>query len=194
MRARLRSILLILTVLALVNACGPLAPRHSGSTEDRKAAGEFAAVRQNIRQQLAAENYPAALALVLSSGLPEAELAEEYGLALKGVLMQAEDYREKNLPEKAGPLYRVALDGYPKTPEAATRVGTRSDGITQGIETCADQLMERGLAAYRSGDLDQAITDWKLIRVFAPQHEASRKALQTAEVQLANLKKVRAEK
>jgi hypothetical protein len=54
--------------------------------------------------------------------------------------------------------------------------------------------MERGLAAYRSGDLDQAITDWKLIRAFAPEHQASRKALQTAEIQLANLKKVRAEK
>jgi tetratricopeptide (TPR) repeat protein len=203
MRARLRPILQILTVLALVSGCGSLTPSPpanpapaaiSGSPEDRKPAGEAAAaVRQKIRQLLAADSYPAALALVLSSGLSETELAEEYGLALKGLLKKADVYREKDLPEKAGPLYRAALDGYPATPAVAAKAGTRPAGITAGIETCADQLLERGLAAYRSGDLDQAIRTWKLIHVFAPQHQASRKALQTAEVQLANLKKVRAE-
>ena len=204
MRAPLRTGLLIPAVLFLLSSCGPLTPSPpanpapaavSDSPEDRKAAGEpAAALRQKIRQQLAADNYPAALALVLGSGLSEEEVAEEHGRALKGVLKQAEGYLEKDLPEKAGPLYRAALDGYPATPAVAAKAGTRPAGITAGIETCADQLLERGLAAYRNGNLDQAITDWKLIRDFAPQHQASRKALQTAEVQLANLKKVRAEK
>ncbi|HEY7745131.1 MAG TPA: hypothetical protein VIA07_02255 [Desulfuromonadales bacterium] len=214
MRARLRPILLLLAVLSLVSACRPTAPPQSSvsapaptpvsvpapvlapapdRSEDRSAAPEPAPARQNIRQQLAAANFPAALALILASGLSEGEVAEEYGRTLKGVLKQAEGYLEKELPEKAGPLYRAALDGYPKTPAVAARVGTRPAGITAGIEACADQLMERGLASYRSGNLDRAIADWKLIRAFAPRHQASRKALQTAEVQLANLKKVRAE-
>lgn len=204
MRARLRPILLIPAVLFLLSSCGPLFPSPpgsrapaavSGSPEDRNFSGEpAAAVRQKIRQQLAAGNYPAALAVVLASGQAEEELVEEYGRALKGVLKQADGYREKDLPEKAGPLYRAALECYPKTAAVAARVGTRPAGITAGIETCADQLMERGLAAYRSGDLDQAIKTWQLIHVFAPQHQPSQKALQTAEVQLTNLKKVRAEK
>jgi hypothetical protein len=194
MRARLRPVVLILAVLSLVSACLPPPPPHSARLGDRKTAEEpAAAARQKIRQHLAADNHPAALALVLSSGLAETDLAEEYGLALRGLLKQAEGYREKDLPEKAGPLYRAALDGYPATPAVAARVGIRPAGITAGIESCANQLLERGLAAYRSGDLDQAIRTWKLIHVFATQHQASRKALQTAEVQLANLKKVRAE-
>jgi hypothetical protein len=194
MRARLRPVVLILAVLSLVSACHPPAPPHSARLGDRRTTEEPVAARQKIRQHLAADNHPAALALVLSSGLAETALAEEYGLALRGVLKQAEGYQGKDLPEKAGPLYRAALDGYPATPAIAAKVGMRPAGITAGIETCADQLLERGLAAYRSGDLDQAIRTWKLIHVFAPQHQASRKALQTAEVQLANLKKVRAEK
>jgi hypothetical protein len=193
MRARLRPVVLILAILSLVSACHPPTPPHPASLRDRKAAEEPAVVRQKIRQHLAADNHSAALALVLSSGLSEAELAEEYGLALKGLLKQATGYLEKDLPEKAGPLYRAALDGYPATPAAAAKAGTRPAGISAGIEACADQLLERGLAAYRGGDLDQAIRTWKLIHVFAPQHQPSLKALRTAEVQLANLKKLRTE-
>jgi tetratricopeptide (TPR) repeat protein len=216
MRARLCPILLILAILSLVSACrAPAPPQPPGPSsaviyvdpKDRKPAEEPAekpaekpaeepatAVRQKIRQQLAVDNYSAALVLVLGSGLSEEEVAEEYERAIKGVLKQAEGYREKDMPEKAGPLYRAALDGYPKSAAVAARVETRPAGISTGIETCADQLMERGLAAYRSGDLDQAIKTWKLIHVFAPQHQSSRKALETAEVQLNNLKKVRSEK
>jgi tetratricopeptide (TPR) repeat protein len=193
MKVRLRPVVLILAVLSLVSACLPPAPPLPASLGERKTAEEPAAVRQKIRQHLAADNHPAALALVVSSGLADTALAEEYGLALRGVLKQAEGYQGKDLPEKAGPLYRAALDGYPATPAIAAKAGMRPAGITAGIEACADQLLERGLAAYRRGDLDQAIRTWKLIHVFAPQHQASRKALQTAEVQLANLKKVRAE-
>jgi tetratricopeptide (TPR) repeat protein len=204
MRARPCSALLLLAVILPLNACQPPVTLQSpvsqvqvaapAAPEKRKpAAVAGATVRQNIRQQLAAENYPAALALIRASGLSEAELAEEVGRALKGVLTQAEGFLQKDLPEKAGPLYRAALDGYPKTPAGAARIETNPAGITAGIETCADRLMERGLAAYRSGDLDQAIEEWKLIHVFAPRHQASRQALQTAEVQLANLKKMRTE-
>ena len=205
MRARPWPVPWIPAVLFLLNACGSLtssppagltpAPPVSLSPEDRKSAVDPAvAARQNIRKQLAAEDYPAALALVLASGLSGENLAEEYGRALKGLVKQAEGYLEKELPEKAGPLYRAALEGYPATPAVAARVGTPPTGITAGIEACADRLMERGLAAYRSGDLDQAIKTWKLIHVFASRHQPSLQALQTAEVQLANLKKVRAGK
>jgi len=149
--------------------------------------------RQKIRQQLAADNAPSALALILASGLTEAELAEEHGRAVKGVLNRADELARRDQPEKAGPLYRAALDGYPKTPAVAARVGKGSNEIAAEVDACADRLLERGLVAYRGGNLEQAIQTWRLILVFAPQHQASRKALQTAEVQLANLKKVRAE-
>lgn len=202
-----RCLLPILAVLLLMNSCRSLpvsdplpvvkpAPVAIDSvppaSPPAKPAGP--SLRQKIQQQLAADNAPAALAMILTSGLPEAELAEEYGRALNGVLNKADELARREQPEKAGPLYRAALDGYPKTPAVAARVGTSSAKIEAGIDSCADRLMEHGLLAYRGGDLEQAIRTWKLIHGFAPQHQASRKALQTAEVQLANLKKVRAEK
>jgi hypothetical protein len=205
MRERPCFALLLLAVFLPLNAChspvtlqppaGQVQVAAPAVPEKRKpAAVASATIRQNIRQQLAAENYPSALALIQASGLSEGELAEEFGRALKGMLNQAEGFLQKDLPGKAGPLYRAALDGYPKTPAVAARVETNPAGITAGIDTCADRLMERGLAAYRSGDLEQAIKEWKLIHVFAPRHQASRQALRTAEVQLANLKKVRTDK
>ena len=44
--------------------------------------------------------------------------------------------------------------------------------------------MEQGLMNYRAGKLDDAIKVWEKIIVFAPQHQASQKAIQTAFVQL----------
>jgi len=202
MRARLCPVLLILAVLSFLSACRLTSPPPASpppSTVDvvpeqqKPVEDPVAAPRQKIRQQLAADDSLAALTLILASGLPETEFADEYVRALKGVLNQAEGLLQKDLPEKAGPLYRAVLNGYPKKSAVAARVGMSPDDIATGIETCADRLMERGLADYRSGNLDQAIRTWKQIHVFAPRHQASRKALQTAEVQLANLKKVRGE-
>lgn len=207
MKVRRYLLLPILAVLVLLNSCrtspvsGPTpvvspAPVAKYPVPQAPQPIEPAglSLRQKIRQHLAADNPPAALVLIQSSGLPEAELAEEYGQALKGVLNRADELARRDQPDKAGPLYRTALDGYPKTPAVAARVGTSRAGIAAEVDACADRLMERGLLAYRSGDLEQAIRIWKPISVFAPQHQASRQALRTAEVQLANLKKVRSEK
>lgn len=202
MKARPWLLLPVLAVLLLLSACHSSVPPLAGPAPAvvdvvppvrPSVERSGAALRQKIRQQLAADNFSTALALIGTSGLPETELAEEFGLALKGALKQAAAFMQKDLPEKAGPLYRAALGGYPKTAAVAARAGTTAADIEAGIDSCADRLMERGLVAYRSGDLEQAIRTWKQVHRFAPQHQPSRKALQTAEVQLANLKKVRAE-
>lgn len=187
---------LLLSSLLILSACGSLDPAHLRSPS-RVAEDRAASARQNIRQQLAADNYRAALALVrqeVQGNLPEAALAEEYERALNGLLRQAEQYREKGVPEKAGPLYRAALEAFPERPPVAERAALPAAEIAARIETCAGELMERGLVAYRSGDLDRAIGTWKMVRAFDPRHQASQKALKTAEVQRANLEKVQAEK
>lgn len=153
---------------------------------------QTAALRNEIHRKLETEEYRSALNLLRkeNKGIPEASLAEEYGRAINGLLGQAERYRETGLPEKAGELLRSAHDGYPKTEAAAEYVNATPAEILARIEECAGELMERGLVAYRAGDLDEAIRMWKTIRAFSPRHQASRKALETAEVQRANLEKV----
>lgn len=207
MKSGFRLLLPILAILCLLNACRSSPPTAGPASAIRPSpttvaiappvpqpvAPTAATLRQRIRQELAADSFPAALELILTSGLPEAEWAEEYGQALRGVLSQAAVLVQKDLPEKAGPLYRTAQESYPKAPAIAARLETSPTEIEARVDACANRLMERGLEAYRSGDLESAIRTWKLIHGFSPRHQASRKALQTAEVQLANLKKVRAE-
>ena len=155
-------------------------------------AERISALRQEIALKLEAGEYRFALNLLRkeSRGMPEASLAEEYGRAINGLLGDAERHRKKGMPEKAGELLRFAHDGYPKTEAAAKHVDATPAEILPLIEECAGELMERGLVAYRAGDLDEAIRMWKTIRAFSPRHQASRKALETAEVQRANLEKV----
>lgn len=195
--------LLLPSILFVLTACGPIdfsrfieTPKGgSFDVPDRRAAS--AACRQEIGQQLASENYRSALEMVrkeVRGGVPEAALAEEYGRALNGVLSTAERYRTGGMPEKAGELFRLAHEKFPETATVSKRVSLTSPEIKVRIEACADQLMERGLVAYRGGDLDGAIKTWKMIHTFDPRHQASRKALETAEIQRVNLEKVRAAK
>lgn len=185
-------VFLLFAALFVASGCGPYGLAERTAAEDRVALA-----RQKIQAQLAAGKYGAALGQVqkqVSGGLPEEALAEEYARALNGVLKQAEQYRGKGVPEEAGPHYRMALEAFPQTSPIASRSILSAAVIGTRIEACADELMDRGLIAYRSGDLDQAIKTWKAIRTFAPQHQESQKALQTAMVQRVNLEKVNAER
>jgi len=201
MKIRHWRILLLPSILFALTACGPIdfsrfiqVPREGFfGTPGQRAASVTR--RQEIGAQLASENYCSALELVrkeVRGGVQETALAEEYGRAVNGVLSTAERYRDKGQPEKAGELFRLAHEGFPETPAVAKRSKLTRPEILARIENCADQLMERGLVAYRGGDLDGAIKTWRQIQTFSPRHQASRKALETAEVQRSNLEKVRA--
>ncbi len=203
MKIRRWSKLLLPSILFALTACGPAAfsrfneaPREGFfGTPGKRAAS--AACRQEIGEQLQSENYRSALELVrkeIRGGVAETALAEEYGRAVNGVLGTAELYRDRGLPEKAGELYRLAHEGFPETAAVAKRSRLTRSEIKARIDACAGQLMERGLVAYRGGDLEGAIKTWKMIQTFDPRHQASRKAMETAEVQRINLEKVRAAK
>ena len=201
--------LLLPAILLSLSACGPADfSRRAGAAAEvrqsepvQRAAPSSperpATLRPEIRRQLEAERYRSALNLLckeINGGLPEAALAEEYGQAVNGILGKAEMYRKQGLPDKAGELFRSAHDRFPKTEEAAKKVVFTPPEILTRIEDCAGQLMERGLAAYRAGDLDGAIRAWKMIHSFNPRHQASRKALETAEIQRVNLEKASTKK
>ena len=203
--------LLLPAIMLALTACGPVDfTRRAGAPAEvrhvepakRPASSESpapsppertATLRPAIHRQLETESYRSALNLLckeIKRGLPEAAMAEEYGQAINGILAKAELYRKQGLPDKAGELFRCAHDRFPKTEAVARKVRLTPSEIFAGIEDCAGQLMERGLASYRAGDLDEAIRTWKMIQAFSPRHQASRKALETAEVQRANLEKV----
>ncbi len=91
----------------------------------------------------------------------------------------------------AGSVYEILL----RHISSVTRLNGSSPlnrkGLTAKIKTCEKNLFENGLAQYRSGNLEQAISIWKGILVFDPRNEEVKRAVDMATLQLKNLKKTR---
>jgi tetratricopeptide (TPR) repeat protein len=148
-------------------------------------------INDEINLLLKQQNYHAALATAhqgIENGYPESALSSEYLQALLGVLRQAEESMRKGALDKAGSSFQAALNHYPRNEELTSLAPMSADQIKTKIDTCANQLMEDGLLAYRAGNLGTAIGIWEKILLFQPQHEASQKAIHTANLQLTNLK------
>lgn len=152
-----------------------------------------AQLRTKIQRQLQEEQYLAALTTIRRAredGFSEKSLASEHLQALNATLLKAEDLMMGRECEEAGIYFRAALDGMPTDASLVGKVRLTPERIESNIEQCADRIMEKGLAAYRSGNLSEAIGLWKKTLAFYPRHGPSRKAIQTAEVQLTNLKTI----
>ncbi|PLX82708.1 MAG: hypothetical protein C0616_01380 [Desulfuromonas sp.] len=204
MRTRRWRMFLLPTILAVVTACGPIEfphvirmPREVPPATTVKVPEKHPAPElrlEEIAGYLESGDYRSALELVrteIGRGTRETSLAEEYVQAVNGVINTAELHQEADQLAKAGELFRLAHEWFPKTEAASQRVDLTSGELMVRIADCADGLMDRGLVAYRGGDLDKAIESWKVIGTFDPWHQESRRALETAEVQRANLEKVR---
>ncbi len=147
--------------------------------------------KEEINLLLEQQNPLAALTMIhqmVEDGPPEITLSSEYLRALQGVLQHAEKLMEKGDYNEAGSRFKAALDRYPRDAELVALAPLSSEQLKARIDACADQLMEDGLRAYRTGDLKTAIGTWEKILSFQPQHEASQKAIHTAALQLTNLK------
>ena len=83
----------------------------------------------------------------------------------------------------AGSLYALLIKTVPNSTGPKLDMKT----LNQRMKTCQKSLFESGLERYRSGDLNDAISIWKNILVFDPDHRETKKALDMAMLQLKNL-------
>ena len=195
----------------LLNSCGFLeqrlnvptaAPAKSQPIQEKsvrtaakppRSDNKFLRQKQQIHHLLEGTDFLAALDLIrqeVGRGIGEKELQEEYLSALNGVIDQGEAALIEHHPEQAGLLFRAALDHFPKAAELSRNADLTPSALNVKINLCVDKLMENGIIAYRVGNLGKAIEEWQKISSFYPQHQASQKAIRTANVQLANLKKI----
>lgn len=169
------------------------APVKKPQLSTHKTESSLQRFRQQFNQHIGRENYPAALALIqtrIKKGAVEETLAAEYKQALDGLIRQAQAYQKKGQAGDAGVLFHTAYKGYPTSKIVTELLAMSPQNVQKNIDECAAELMQRGLVAYRAGDLDAAIKTWETIQFFSPGHLASRRALKTAETQRANLQKV----
>jgi tetratricopeptide (TPR) repeat protein len=174
------------------NALEPGA-RDSKALARRQENERLSQKKEEINRRLDAREFYSALEEIrreVNRGTPEKDLAPEYLLALNGVIVQGQFQLKEDNPGRAGLLFRAGLDSFPKDPDLASTVDLTSAELEAKIDFCADKLMEKGLIAYRVGNLNDAIEVWKQALAFHPQHQPCLNAIQTAYTQLKNLKSI----
>ena len=145
---------------------------------------------RQLDQHLVNFQYLRALALIRSAihqGYEETAFDSNYPEALNGVLNQALLLQQNDQARDAGMLYRTAWASYPKDDKLQAETIMNLTEIDASIELCANRLLEKGLAFYRTGNLEKALEYWEKISEFHPEHKVSLRAIETTRVQLANL-------
>ncbi|MGB7972609.1 MAG: hypothetical protein WCF31_11660 [Candidatus Deferrimicrobiaceae bacterium] len=121
-------------------------------------------------------------------GYPGVE--ENFHTALEGLKKSGDDaYRQGKLGE-AGKRWAATMRflSHPALKEGMPAIS--KGGLKGSIDKVTAQLMEKGLADYREGRLEEAIATWRDILAYDPENEEANKSLKTATTQLENLKKL----
>lgn len=161
--------------------------RKEVSAQERR--DEVKALRPQIRSRLERREFLQALRLMqqeVKLGLSASSLAEEYSLALQGGMNFSAEAEGKGQYSECGIYSRQLLNLYPYSLSAIA--GVSADQVRQRMNSCSDQLMAKGLAAYRVGQMQEAIDNWSALLVFNPERTEAKKAIETCSIQLRNLK------
>jgi len=89
----------------------------------------------------------------------------------------------------AGKIYQALWKNYKYFKKFYKSLSFPEKYLDEGLKNCRSQLTKEGLEQYRKGKLADAISTWKGILIFDPNNQEIKKAIDTATVQLKNLKK-----
>jgi tetratricopeptide (TPR) repeat protein len=106
------------------------------------------------------------------------------------VLASDTAYQKKEFVE-AGSAYRILFESGITTRDFASSLSFDDEYLSMQIKACSKALMEIGLLKYREEKLDEAISIWKKILAFDIDNKNVRSAIDTATVQLQQLKNLK---
>lgn len=178
------------TLLAVLLFCVGLAACSlpSGNESQVVEREGRASVHQEVHNRIARKEFLAALTLIRQEtdrGTPESSFAKESRVALQGAMETGQTLLALGKFSEGGALFRRVLDNYSRNASKSS-TPTREQ-FTQGLNLCSDKLMEKGLAEYRAGQLQMAVSSWSAILVFDPDRKEARRAIETTTIQLRNL-------
>ena len=110
---------------------------------------------------------------------------------LESVKRQADVEFENKGYASSGRSYRVLLNNYSSLNHLKRFLSYSAGFLETRIDACRKILFEKGLARYRSGDLEQAISTWKMILTFDPENPEVKKATEKATFQTKSLKRIK---
>ncbi len=121
-------------------------------------------------------------------GRKEVSFGDEYVAALNGRIAEGKKRMKGEDFESSGLLFRSVIEMYPKAKELRSKVNEKPEQLFAYINLSSEKLMEDGMSHYRDGNLGNAIRTWRKILRFNPEYPEAVKAIETATVQLKNLK------
>lgn len=173
---------------AVSNVAGPAVAEKDDVIQD---------TRKTIERQLAEGSLTKAhdaLLDALGDNATETSLEEVYTQVENRLLGEAVRAEGEGRFDTAGRFYRMALGLYPKSSQLTKALIMTEEAIKLKIDECADELMIRGLVAYREGDLAKALAVWEKIAPFYPEYPPSEVAIKTTRQQIENLERLAPEK
>lgn len=191
-------ILTTLMVLTALTACGVLPQEAQNLSRQASAppiektpapARENVRLQQSVRQLLSQQDYVGALSLIESGAHHGTLFNSVYHVeATNGCLDQARELFNGGAYDKAAEILVLVQQNYPSEPDLQQNITESPGQVQEKINGCADKLMEKGLVAYRSGELATAIDIWEQVLAINPGHPAAQNSIQTTQLQISKLK------
>jgi len=115
---------------------------------------------------------------------------ENFPAALEGLKKSGDDAYQQGQLGEAGKRWAATMRflSHPALKAGSTDISKA--GLKGSIDKVSEILMEKGLADYRQGRIEEAIATWRQILAYDPAHEEAARSLKTATTQLENLKKI----
>jgi tetratricopeptide (TPR) repeat protein len=188
-----RNLIVVALAAALVMACVPAAkvkaPRKTASKKTSPKPGRTAWKRAKIDKLLKKGECREALIEInraIKRGERESIYHDSRVKAINRLISQGQTLETDRKLAEAAMNYKAALDYYPEG--AGGGIEKPADFLKGKLGSIASFLMEEGLRKYRAGMLEEAVSVWDSLLAFDPDHAQARKARETAETQLRNLK------
>ena len=186
----------ICALLAAVGLMGPSCaspPQHAPgvqSAEDVKKA-EIAGILTTADEYVAEGDFKSALDLhkIAAEKHPGDEALEKGYLATIENIKKAADMSFDQYDfAQAGKAYYLLLKSVPHSNGYAAGLSFTKKSLTERLDECRSTLSQQALRQYRSGNIGNAISLWKSILTFDPGNKSVKKFIDTATIQLKNLK------
>ncbi len=191
MRNFILAFVVMALALSLTSSCTRIKREGVTKMEEKK---ERATNAGSVELMLQKEEYLSALKLIRkerANAKKEGMYRHEYVRAMNGLIYRGKLLYFKKEFEKGARTFREVLSYYPGSKDEAKMVSESSADVKRLINEGSKNLMEEGLSEYRDGNLGYAIKIWKKILVFNPGYKEAKKAIDTATIQLKNLKSLK---
>ncbi len=155
--------------------------------------GGNADIREKLADLIQNRDYSTAIDLIMvemEKGKQETTYDEHYVASINGLIKSGIEYYAEGDYGLAGITFTKAIDNYPSSRSLTASIKSSSRQIKSYIKKLTNKLMEEGLKEYRGGNLGNAISAWREIIEYNPDHSEANKMIDITTIQMKNLKRI----